>query len=341
MSNPEQRNAIDPELLKEMRLAYSTISQRDSPLLRTETIRNEWLSQRFGQGTTIVSELHQPGKSFKLRGAYNYFKNLTRAQLDKDVVSASAGNHAQGVARCSKLFKTKSHIFVPKSTPPNKIALIEEIGGPNVKMHRDGDDFDESLKLAQSFCEEKGSSFSAPFDDLKVIAGQATLGMEIYQDISNIGAVFVPVGGGGLIAGVAAALKNRDPSIRVIGVEPELAGSLQYARKLGIPSALQGEFSTFVDGAAVRQVGALPFEYANDLIDDVMSVSDIQVREVVTELWGVEESWSWLVKTELAGALSLTGLRHYGLSLDSNRVSVGIITGGNLSEERFEEEVRI
>ena len=342
MANPEQRADINPELLREMSLAYSNISGRNSPLLRTETIRNDWTAQRYGHGTIIVSELHQPGKSFKPRGAINFLMGLTRAELDKGIVAASAGNHAQGVALGCRMLRASGHIIVPESTPDNKIDQTEEIGGGWVGVSKVGKDFDEALEFAQSYCEKIGEVFSPPFDHIKVIAGQATLGMEIYQDIPNIGAVFVPVGGGGLIAGVAAALKNRDPRIRVIGVEPEHAASLQYARELGEPAPLQGEFSTFIDGAAVRQVGVLPFKYANHLIDEVISVSDTEVREVVTELWGVEESWSWLVKTELAGALSLAGIRHYGSSnLDSNKVTVGMITGGSLSEKRFEEEVRV
>jgi len=342
MANPERAADIDPHLLKEMSLAYSNISRRNSPLLRTEIIRNEWTARRFGHGTIIVSELHQPSKSFKPRGAVNFLMGLTRAELDRGIVAASAGNHAQGVALGCKMLKANGLIVVPKSTPDNKIDQTIEIGGGRVSVRKQGKDFDEALEFAQSYSKDVGAVFSSPFDDIKVIAGQATLAMEVYQDVPNIGAVFVPVGGAALIAGTAAALKNRDSSIRIIGVEPENAASLQYARKLGGPAPLEGEFSTFIDGAAVRQVGDLPFKYANHLIDDVITVSDMEVREVVNELWGVEESWSWLVKTELAGALSLAGIRHYGSSnLDSNKVSVGMITGGNLSEKRFNEEVRL
>jgi threonine dehydratase len=288
----------------------------------------------------VVSELHQPGQSFKLRGAFIFFKNLTRAQLKAEVGTASAGNHAQGIAYCSKLFEVKSHIVMPVNTPKHKITRVKEIGGDYVEPLLVGDDVDEALEYAKDYCKKTGAIFSAPFDDINVIAGQATLGIEIYQDLPNIDTVFCPVGGMGLIAGIAAAIKNRNPNVKIIGVEPEGAPSLQYARKIGKPSPLEGEIDTFVDGAAVRQVGEVPFEMTNHLIDDVISVSNTDLRQVITELWDIDKSYSWLVRSELAGGLALTGFRNYGSSSGSEATAC-IITGGSLSRERFESEVRI
>jgi threonine dehydratase len=337
MTNPE----LQAELLIKEREASNMMSRR-SPILRTQAIENGAIDSIFGENTTVVSELHQPGRSFKVRGALFFAMNLTYAERKSGIVAASAGNHAGGIAIASRLLKIKSDIFMPGKTPKNKVDLVSELGGEYVQIHPvEGDEFDESLALAQAYAQKEGKVFSSPFDDINVIAGQSTLGVEIHQDINNIGALFVPVGGMGLIAGIASAIKSRDPSIKIIGVEPEHAASLQYARQQGRPTSLRGEFSTFIDGAAVRQVGELPFVLANDLVDDVISVSDGQVRTATTELWGIDKSWSWLVRAELAGALALTGLREYGYIDNDDRKSVAIITGGNLSPERFEREVRV
>ncbi len=337
MASPEQVS----ELQIKMDEAANAMSRR-SPVLRTQVIENDEIRSMFGENTTVVSELHQPGRSFKLRGALFFAMSLTYAERKRGIVAASAGNHAAGIAIASRLLDINTDMFMSEGTPENKVALVDALGGGKVQTHLvKGGEFDEALEAALTYSEKEDKVFSSPFNDLNVIAGQSTLAREIYQDVDNIGTIFLPVGGMGLIAGVAAAIKRRDPNIKIVGVEPENAASLQYARELGKPAPLPGDFSTFIDGAAVRQVGELPFALANDLVDDVITVSDYQVRKVTTELWDIDKSWSWLVRTELAGALALAGLREYGSTDSENKRSVAVITGGNLSQERFEREVRV
>lgn len=286
------------------------------------------LSLRLNNTVWIKREDEQSVFSFKLRGAYNKMAQLTREQLKKGVVASSAGNHAQGVALAASRLRSKAVIVMPRTTPGIKVEAVQRLGGRVVLK---GDNYDAAYEHSQTLVEKHGYTFIHPFDDPDVIAGQGTIAMEILkQHGGNIDAVFVPVGGGGLIAGIAAYIKSLRPEIRVIGVEPEDADAMNQSLLQGKRVVLD-RVGIFADGVAVRQVGRETYKLCRELVDEIVVVTNDEICAAIKD--GFEDTRTLL---EPAGALSLAGLKAYVKNNKTrNTELVAIASGANVNFDRL------
>ncbi len=286
------------------------------------------LSRRLNNRVLLKREDLQPVFSFKLRGAYNKISGLPRAALDKGVICASAGNHAQGVALAAQRLGVKATIVMPRTTPPIKVQAVRDRGGKTVLF---GDTYDEAYQHARQLEAERGLTFIHPYDDPDVIAGNGTIGMEILrQHPDPIDAVFIAVGGGGLIAGVAAYIKFLRPEIKIIGVEPDDAASMHDALQEG-QRVMLDQVGIFADGVAVRQVGEETFRLARQLVDEVIVVSTDEICAATKDIFGDTRSIA-----EPAGALGTAGLKKYvartGIS-GANLIAINC--GANINFDRL------
>ena len=288
------------------------------------------LSARLGHKIFLKREDLQPVFSFKLRGAYNKIVNLDADERANGVIAASAGNHAQGVALAAKKLKIKAVIVMPTTTPDIKVKAVQSYGA-EVVLH--GDAFDECYEYAQTLAKQRKLTFVHPFDDPDVIAGQGTVGMEILRQHSGaIDAIFVCVGGGGLLAGIAAYVKFARPDIKVIGVEPEDADSMYQALKTGKRVKLP-TVGIFADGVAVRQVGEEPFRIAQKYVDDMIRVSTDEICAAMKDIFTDTRSIA-----EPAGALGVAGVKKYLAKRGDKPVKgdlVAIVSGANTNFERL------
>ena len=286
------------------------------------------LSSRFNNHIWIKREDMQPVFSFKIRGAYNKMANLPKIALARGVIAASAGNHAQGVALSAAQFGIPALIVMPKTTPEIKVAAVKRRGA-EVILH--GTTYDDASHYAQQLVKQQELIYVHPYDDIDVIAGQGTIGMEILQQHSNeLDAIFVPVGGGGLIAGIAIYIKYLRPEIKVIGVEPHDAPSLQAALVAGERVNLE-QVGIFADGVAVRQVGELPFEIARHHVDEVLLVNTDEICAAIKDIFDDTRTI-----TEPAGALALAGLKQYIVREHcEGRHLVTIASGANMNFDRL------
>ncbi|WP_298445591.1 threonine ammonia-lyase, biosynthetic [uncultured Ferrimonas sp.] len=269
---------------------------------RTELSPLPKLSARFGHQLWLKREDQQPVHSFKLRGAYTKLHGLTLAQRQAGVVAASAGNHAQGLALAAQQAGVKAVIVMPTTTPEIKVSAVRGFGA-EVLLH--GESFDSAYQQAHALAAQHGYTMVPPFDDAAVIAGQGTIGQELLQQQRDLNAVFVPVGGGGLIAGVAACIKALAPQIKVIGVEPEDAACLQAALAAGKPVPL-ARVGLFADGVAVKQIGAAPFALAQHCVDEVITVSADEICAAIQDIYQDTRAIA-----EPAGALAVAGMKRY------------------------------
>lgn len=261
------------------------------------------LSKRFNNEILLKREDLQPVFSFKLRGAYNKMAHLSEADLAKGVVAASAGNHAQGLALSALKMGVKATIVMPRTTPQIKVDAVRSRGA-KVVLH--GDTYDEAAEYAQKLVVEKGMVYIHPYDDPEVIAGQGTIGMEILRQHNGpLDVVFVPVGGGGLLAGVAAYIKYVRPEIKVIGVEPEDAACLKAALEKGRRVTLP-QVGIFADGVAVAKIGKEPFRVIRATVDGVITASTDEICAAIKDIFDDTRSIA-----EPAGALALAGLKKY------------------------------
>ena len=286
------------------------------------------LGQRYQNRILIKREDLQPVFSFKLRGAYNKMVGLPREVLERGVIAASAGNHAQGVALAAQKLGTMAHIVMPETTPAIKIAAVRRLGARTL-LH--GDAYDDAYEHARGLSEAEGWSFIHPYDDLEVIAGQGTIAMEILRQCQDpIHAIFVPVGGGGLIAGIAAYVKFVRPETRVIGVEPLDSDCLARAMKAGRRVTLR-QVGLFADGVAVRQIGKETFHLAHALVDEVITVSTDEICAAIKDIFDDTRSVA-----ETAGALGVAGLKKY---LESRKMAgetlIAIESGANINFDRL------
>ncbi len=272
--------------------------------IETPLERAEFLSHRLKNRVFIKREDLQPVFSFKLRGAYNKMTSLAQEEREQGVICASAGNHAQGVAEAARLMGIRSTIVMPTTTPEIKVDSVRSRGGL-VVLH--GDTFDEALAHARQLQVEGHLTFIHPYDDMHVIAGQGTVAREILHQHNgeDIHAVFVPVGGGGLISGMAAYLKYLQPNILVIGVEFEESACLFAALQAGMRVVLD-QVGIFADGIAVAQVGAEPWKICKDHVDEVITVSSDEICAAVKDIFDDTRSI-----TEPAGAVSIAGMKKY------------------------------
>ncbi len=286
------------------------------------------LSKRLNNQIYLKREDLQPVFSFKLRGAYNKMVNLPAAAREKGVITASAGNHAQGVALSAKRLGLRALIVMPKTTPPIKVQAVRDLGA-RVVLH--GDSYDEAYTHALALAKEQHLAFVHPFDDPDVIAGQGTIAMELLrQHTDEIKAVFVPVGGGGLIAGVAAYIKYVRPEIKVIGVEPEDAPSLYRALEAGRRVTLK-QVGIFADGVAVRQVGKEPFRIAKACVDEVILVNTDEICAAIKDIFDDTRT-----VPEPAGALAVAGVKKYVQREQcENQHLLAIESGANINFDRL------
>lgn len=289
------------------------------------------LSREFNATVYIKREDLQEVRSYKIRGAYNLMSSLTKEERKKGVVCASAGNHAQGVAYSASQLGIKATVYMPVVTPLQKINRVKSFGGDFVTVRLEGGNFDESQAAARLFCEEKKSVFVHPFNDERVIAGQGTVGKEIYDELgTEIDFVLVPIGGGGLIAGVSTYLKFKSKQIKIIGVEPTGASSMAKSIKADKVITLD-TIDTFVDGVAVKTVGDKTFKICKKNVDDVLIVPEGKVCSTMIELYQNEG-----VVAEPAGALSIAALEGFKEKIKGKKV-VCILSGGNNDILRYPE----
>lgn len=286
------------------------------------------LSERLDNRVYLKREDLQPVFSFKLRGAYNKMATLTADQAGHGVIAASAGNHAQGVALAAKKLGIKALIVMPKTTPEIKIKSVKARGA-KIVLH--GDSYDDAYAHAQELVAEKGMTFIHPYDDPEVIAGQGTVGMEILrQHNGDIHAIFVPVGGGGLLAGIATYVKFVRPEIRIIAVEPDDADCLHQALKAGKRVVLP-QVGLFADGVAVKQIGQEPFRIAREYVDQVITVSTDEICAAIKDIFDDTRSVA-----EPAGALAVAGLKKYVEQQDVRQQTlIAIDSGANINFDRL------
>ncbi|MBZ0334925.1 threonine ammonia-lyase, biosynthetic [Marinobacter sp. AL4B] len=286
------------------------------------------LSARLDNNIMLKREDLQPVFSFKIRGAYNRIAQLSEEQKAKGVICASAGNHAQGVAMSAKKLGIKATIVMPQTTPDIKVKSVRERGA---KVVLKGDAFDEAAAHAQELIAKHGYTYIPPYDDPDVIAGQGTVAMELMWQFSQpLHAVFIPVGGGGLIAGMAAYIKYLRPDIKIIGVEPEDSNCLQAALAAGERVVLD-EVGIFADGVAVKQIGEEPWSICKDTVDEVITVSTDEICAAIKDVFEDTRSIA-----EPAGALSVAGIKKYIAreQLEGENLA-GVLSGANMNFDRL------
>lgn len=288
------------------------------------------LSEKFKAEIYLKREDLQIVRSYKLRGAYNLMQSLSDDQRASGVVCASAGNHAQGVAYSCKHLDIKGVIYMPAITSKQKINQVRMFGGEKIQIVLAGDTFDECQVYALEFTKENNRVFIPPFDHLKVIEGQGTVGKEILDELTGIDYIFIPIGGGGLCAGVGEYFKTYSPKTHIVGVEPLGAPSMKEALKAGKPVKLE-KIQRFVDGASVQKVGDITFEFCKDLISDMLLAPEGKVSSTILQLYNEDA-----IVAEPAGALSIAALDQYADQIKGKKI-VCILSGGNNDIDRMQE----
>jgi len=287
------------------------------------------LSRRLGNKVLFKREDLQPVFSFKIRGAYNKIAHLSETAAQRGVICASAGNHAQGVALAAKRRGIPATIVMPTSTPQIKVQAVVNFGG-NAVLH--GDDFEQAYDHAMTLAHEQSLAFVHPFDDPDVIAGQGTVGMEILQQHAGDGihAIFIPVGGGGLIAGVAAYVKYLFPKVRIIGVEPEDSAAM-YESLLAKKRVSLERAGSFADGVAVRRVGEETFRLCREYVDEVILVNNDEICAAIQDVFEDNRT-----VVEPSGALAVAGIKRYvAREQCRDKTLIAINSGANMNFDRL------
>ena len=297
---------------------------------KTPLTYNHNLSRKYACDVYLKREDLQIVRSYKLRGAYNMMSLLPPSQLVKGVVCASAGNHAKGFAYSCKKLNVKGVVFMPIITPNQKVSQTKMFGEGFVEVKLIGDTFDDCAVAAKKYTEEHGLTFIPPFDNISIIEGQSTVGIEILEDQQDIDFIFLPVGGGGFSAGVGAYFKTEAPQTKIIGVEPEGAPSMLTAIKAGHPVQLD-QIDSFVDGAAVKRVGDATFDICKRVIDDMHLVPEGKICSTILKLYNEEA-----IVVEPAGALAVAALDDYADQIKGKKI-VCIVSGGNNDIGRMQE----
>ncbi|MGJ8591953.1 MAG: threonine ammonia-lyase IlvA [Aquaticitalea sp.] len=289
----------------------------------TPLIKNLQYSKQFEANIFFKREDLQQVRSYKIRGAYNKMSSLKPAQIENGIVCASAGNHAQGVALSCKLLQIKGTIYMPFPTPKQKIEQVQMFGEDFVDVVLFGDTFDDANKAAMLECERLSKTFIHPFNDEKVIEGQATIGLELIDQAEHpIHYVFVPVGGGGLSAGLSSVFKELSPNTKIIGVEPKGAPSMQTSIRNNRNTELN-HIENFVDGAAVKRVGDLSFSICKQNLSDMITVDEGKICQTILDLYNKEA-----IVVEPAGAMSIAALEQYADEIKGKNV-ICIVSGSN------------
>jgi threonine dehydratase len=297
---------------------------------RTPLMLNPNLSRKYHCNVYLKREDLQVVRSYKLRGAYNMMSSLPIEILQKGVVCASAGNHAQGFAFSCKKLNVHGVVFMPIITPRQKVTQTKMFGEDKVKVILVGDTYDDCAVAAKQYTEEMGLTFIPPFDHPRIIEGQGTVGAEILEDLSDIDYLFVPVGGGGLSSGVGSYFKTYSPKTKIVGIEAEGAPSMYEALKAGHPIVLDS-IDRFVDGAAVKRVGDLTFSICKEVLDEMHLVPEGKVCSTILKLYNEDA-----IVVEPAGALSIAGLDDFAESIRGKNV-VCIVSGSNNDIDRMPE----
>jgi len=277
----------------------------------------------------------QPVGAFKLRGAYNKVASLTDEERRRGVISYSSGNHAQGVAYAARALGVKAIIVMPGNAPKNKLEATAALGAEIVIV---GPSSEERRLRAEQLAAEHGYVVVPPYNDEKIIAGQGTVGLEILEDLPNVETVLVPVGGGGLISGISAAIKlsNRlsNPQVKVIGVEPELAADAQASLRAGRIVSFPAEqvSQTLADGLRTQSIGAINFEHIRTYVDDIVSVTEDEIREAMRAL-----SVNAKTLAEPSGAVAVAAFLFHADELPNTRINVAVISGGNIDPKLLAE----
>jgi len=289
----------------------------------TRCLLNEDMSWKYKNNIFLKREDLTPVRSYKIRGAYNKIFNIKNEVNEiNNVTCASAGNHAQGVAYSCNLLKMQNNIFMPKITTKQKIDRVIKLGGQYSKIFLDGNNFTETNTIAQDFSMNKPTVYIHPFDDEKVIEGQATVGYEILNQLEKIDYIILPIGGGGLASGVSAIVKHINSKIKIIGVEPMGAASMNEAIKQNKVVTLD-KIDNFVDGAAVKRVGNLNFNICKETLDQIILIDEGHVCSKILEIYN---DHSLII--EPAGVLSLCALDKLDLGIKNKNI-VCVISGGN------------
>jgi threonine dehydratase len=292
---------------------------------------NETQSRKYGASVYFKREDLQQVRSYKIRGAYNKISTIPSADLQKGVVCASAGNHAQGVAYSCARKKVKGMIFMPTPTPKQKIAQVKMFGGDYVEVILVGDTFDDASQQARDYCKANAMIFVHPFDDEKVIEGQATIGLEILaQSKVGIDYLFLPVGGGGVASGVSSVFKALSPKTKIIGVEPEGAPSMSTSLANGVNTTLD-EVEKFVDGASVKRVGDLNFHICKKNLNQMATVHEGKICQTILDMYNQDA-----IVVEPAGAMTVAALDDYSEEIRGKNV-VCLVSGSNNDITRTEE----
>lgn len=312
-------------------LNYQAAAERLKPVVnRTPLTFNHNLSRKYSCEVYLKREDLQVVRSYKLRGAYNMMSSLSADELHRGVVCASAGNHAQGFAYSCKKLNVKGVVFMPIITPNQKVNQTKMFGEGFVQVKLVGDTFDDCAQAAKKYTVDHQMVFVPPFDDIRIIEGQATVGMEILEDQPAVDYLFVPVGGGGLSAGVGSYFKTFSPKTKIIGLEPEGAPSMKEGLKAGHPVVLD-DIERFVDGAAVKKVGDLTFSICKEVLDDMHLVPEGKVCSTILKLYNEDA-----IVAEPAGALSIAALDDYAAEIKGKKV-VCVVSGSNNDIDRMQE----
>jgi len=297
----------------------------------TPLMKSISLSAQYGANIFLKREDLQQVRSYKIRGAYNKISSLSKQELKKGIVCASAGNHAQGVAYSAYLLKVKAQIFMPETTPKQKVRQVAMFGKEFVDIILTGDSFDQAFDKAKIVSEKEGFTFVHPFDDKKIIEGQATVAVEILQQAEcQFDMLFIPIGGGGLAAGVSTYFKNLSPQTKIIGLEPEGAPAMKDSIKKGELVRLN-DIDNFVDGAAVHQVGRLNFDICKDTLTEIRTIPEGLICTTILKRYNEDA-----LVVEPAGAMSIAALELAKDEIKGKNICC-VVSGSNNDITRTEE----
>jgi len=305
--------------------------------LRGVTVRTELIPFHIDESgpearkLCLKPENLQPIGAFKLRGAYNKIASLMPEERRRGVITYSSGNHAQGVAYAARVLGMKAVIVMPNNAPAIKREATAALGAEIVLV---GPASDERLRRAEELAAQHGYVIVPPYNDEKIIAGQGTIGLEILEDLPDVGTVLVPVGGGGLISGIAAAIKLSKPSVKIIGVEPDFAADAQASLREGriVQFSAEQVTHTIADGLRTQSIGPINFEHIRRYVDDIVTVSEYEIRQAVRRLAGNPKT-----VPEPSGAVAVAGFLFHKDELPKTRLNVAVISGGNIEPQVLQE----
>jgi threonine dehydratase len=291
----------------------------------------EWTAATDSRKLSLKLENQQPIGAFKLRGAYNKVASLTDEERRRGVISYSSGNHAQGVAYAARALGVKAIIVMPGNAPKNKLDATAALGAEIVIV---GPASEERRLRAEQLAAQHGYIIVPPYNDEKIIAGQGTVALEILEDLPTVETVLVPVGGGGLISGVAAAIKLSNPKVKIIGVEPELASDARASLRAGHIVSFPAEqvSQTLADGLRTQSIGAINFEHIRTYVDDIVSVTEDEIRETMRRL-----SSNPKTVAEPSGAVAPAAFLFHAHELPNTKINVAVISGGNIDPQLLAE----